>query len=103
MNNPTDIPAEERKRLADDSPLNEREVKKIVQTIQQVSSAPVTVTTADKSPAQLSGLDEEGQDDASYYWDASTVAPLNPASAVSRLNPPCLYNSVALDWADGVK
>jgi hypothetical protein len=72
---PADIPFEEKKRPAESPPLSEREVKKIIQTIEQVSSAPI----------ELPELGEEDhEEDASDYWDASTMAPLNAASAVSN-------------------
>lgn len=74
---PADIPSEEKKRPADSSPISEREVKKIIRSIEQVSSASI----------ELPEQEEEGKDpkdDASYYWDASTMAPLNKASAVSK-------------------
>lgn len=81
---PADIPAEEKKRPAE-SPLTERDVKKVIHAIEQVSSAPIDA--ASTSPTPLPELGSEEEDDASYYWHASTMAPLNTASAVSNPTP----------------
>jgi hypothetical protein len=47
--------------------------------LQQTTTSP----PSPEEPSQYQGTLSEAQDQASYYWDASTMAPLNAISAVS--------------------
>lgn len=59
--------------------LGQSEVDSIVQSVQQAAELPVQVAA---TPQHEGGEEEEW---ASDYWDVSTMAPLNSASAVSSI------------------
>lgn len=70
----------------DSPPLTELETAEILQSIRNSTTVPSTELPADltlsldlhrQQPAEAT------RDLASYYWDASTMAPLNAVSAVS--------------------
>lgn len=66
----------------DDSatPPTEAEVQTIIQTIRDVSSGPTSPLRTDDKSSPLGQPDDL---DDGAYWDLSSMAPLNAASAVS--------------------
>ncbi|KAL1839393.1 hypothetical protein VTK73DRAFT_4052 [Phialemonium thermophilum] len=91
------LPVEERKRPAESPALDERDVKKIIQTVREAASPATSATLDDSSdyllpvegpqPKQKDDGTRQGdrdpgwEDFASHYWDASTMAPLSAVSA----------------------
>ncbi|KAI1106622.1 NUDIX hydrolase domain-like protein [Jackrogersella minutella] len=78
-------------RRDDSPPLTELETAEILQSIRNSTTLPSTALPADLAlsldlhrPQRLPTDDDEFRDDlASYYWDASTMAPLNAVSAAA--------------------
>jgi hypothetical protein len=74
---------EERKRPAD-SPITERDVKRLTQSVQEASCPSREAAPISEPELDINGDDEEQQEDeGSYYWDPSTMSPLNSSSLVS--------------------
>lgn len=78
------------KRDDDSLPLTELETAEILQSIRNSTTIPSTDLPADLALSYdldrqrlQPPTDQEPPDLASYYWDASTMAPLNTVSAVS--------------------
>ncbi|KAI8632595.1 hypothetical protein F5Y19DRAFT_369689 [Xylariaceae sp. FL1651] len=77
-------------------PLTDLETAEVLQSIRNSTTDPSTTLPVDlalsldihqTSPQQPQQTSSEAQDLASYYWDASTMAPLNAvsAAAIARL------------------
>jgi hypothetical protein len=60
------------------SPEHQEAVQTVIQGIQDAAASDTAL-----APAAESDEDAAPSDEGSYYWDASTMAPLNAASAVS--------------------
>ncbi|KAI1447722.1 NUDIX hydrolase domain-like protein [Annulohypoxylon stygium] len=71
----------------DSPPLTELETAEILQSIRNSTTVPATSLPADLALSldlpQHRQAEEQIRDRASYYWDASTMAPLNAVSAAA--------------------
>jgi len=67
------------------TPLSAQDIAEVIQGIREASSGSPEPPVPVAAPVSVgSESDDADQDDAgSYYWDASTMAPLNATSAVS--------------------
>lgn len=68
----------------EDKPPSPAEIETISQAVKDASTPPEEQDEQDDDRPQVEEPAKEEEDDqGAYYWDASTMAPLNASSAVS--------------------